>query len=427
MYLLRQGIKPVIVERDTFPRYHIGESMTGEGGAVVRDLGFETQMLEDGHQVKSGVTVFGTGRWFVPVMARAEDGSLENVTTWQVRRSTFDKMLLDGALAHGAELIQGHATRPLMDDDGAVTGVEVRMSDGGVCNIGSELLLDCSGHKTFLAAAGVTGPKYLGSYDKQIAIFSQITGGIRDEGGSRETQPGNTLIFYKGKYHWAWWIPIDDDVVSVGIVSPAAYFRSRNESREAFLERELKEIHPELSRRIPEVKLIEEARTYPNYSYQVRDFCGKGYICVGDAHRFIDPIFSFGLFLSMKEAQFVAPAAKAYLEGHNRDAQNPFADYQLHCEKGIDVIEDMIDCFWEHPLSFALLVHLRHRDPMTDIFAGRLYENQPSPLVHDFRRLLKRDRPYDCANTDYSVPIGSRYHPERAPLWEEGTAEIAQT
>jgi flavin-dependent dehydrogenase len=418
MYLLREGIKPVIIEKESFPRYHIGESMTGECGAVVRDLGLGDEMLKRNHPIKHGVRVFGKSSWFVPVMKRDENQQLADIFTWQVRRSDFDKMMLDEAVARGATLIRGQATKPIVAEDGAVKGVEVRTADGSMMKIESEILLDCSGQHTFLANAGVTGPKYLGHYDRQLAIFSQVAGGIRDEGGSRETEKDNTLIFYKEKYHWAWWIPIDDNIVSVGVVSPAAYFLDKAESKKDFLTRELHDLHPELTRRLPEINLVEEARAIKNYSYQVMRFCGKGYICIGDAHRFIDPIFSFGLYVTMKEAQYVAPIVKAYLDGAHRDDPNPFSEHEIFVEKGIDVLEDALDGFWEHPFSFAFLVHQRYREFMIDVFAGRIFEGQPSPAALSFRKLLQRERTYSSAG-EYSIPIGSRYHPERAPIWEE--------
>lgn len=114
-------------------------------------------------------------------------------------------------------------------------------------------------------------------------------------------------------------------------------------------------MNDELTRRLPTIDFAEDVHVIPNYSYQVKGFCGKGYICIGDAHRFIDPIFSFGLTVAMREAQLAAPEIKAYLDGANRDADNPFADHQLRCEQGADVLEDMIDLFWEQPLAFALL------------------------------------------------------------------------
>jgi 1H-pyrrole-2-carbonyl-[peptidyl-carrier protein] brominase len=415
MYLLREGINPIIIEKDTFPRYHIGESMTGECGGVVRDLGLGEKMLKRNHPIKQGVKVFGKHSWWVPVMARDGQGNLADQFTWQVRRSDFDKMMLDEAVSRGATLIHGQATKPLLNEDGSVRGIQVWTKDGKQLEIESEVLLDCSGQSTFLANQGVTGPKYLGSYDKQIAIFSQVVGGIRDNGDSRDLAKDNTLIFYKSKYHWAWWIPIDDEVVSVGVVSPAAYFLEQNESKRDYLTRELGELHPELSRRLPDIKLVEEARAIKNYSYQVKRFCGKGYVCIGDAHRFIDPIFSFGLYVTMKESQIAAPVIKAYLEGKNREQKNPFGEYQVYCEKGIDILEDALDGFWEHPFAFAYFVHNRYREFMIDVFAGRIYEGQPSPALEGFRQLLKRERMYD--DDIYSIPIGSRYHPERAAIW----------
>ena len=426
MFLLERGIKATIVEAESFPRYHIGESMTGAAGQVLRELGFEQEMYRQNYPVKQGVTVYGpTGisSWFVPVMGRKVDGQLFSWETWQVRRSSFDKMLLDAALARGANLVPGKALKPIVED-GVVRGAHVQMSGGGTQAIRSEVLLDCSGQATWLAnQGGVTGPKYLGAYDKQIAVFSQVAGAIRDDDSSPETRKGNTKIFYKKKYHWAWFIPIDDEIVSVGVVAPSAYFQSKGESTHDFLVRELQELNPELKRRLPDLSLVDDVRVIPNYSYQVKNFCGKGFLCIGDAHRFVDPIFSFGLSGALREAQFAAPAVCAYLEGAGRDLPNPFARHQLFCEKGIDVLEDVVDTFWEHPLAFALCVHERYRDQMIDMFAGRVYEheNQPSPALLAFRKLLNREgeRELSYVNDDlYSIPIGSRYHAERAPIWE---------
>src|SRR5208282_2732846 len=289
--------------------------------------------------------------------------------------------------------------------------------DGEVVDIETELLMDITGQATFLANNGVTGPKYLGSYDKQIAFFSQVVDTARDDGSSRETDPDNTLIFYQQKYHWAWFIPIEGNVVSVGVVSPSAYFLDKKESRKDFLTRELHQLNPIMNHYMPEIKLVEDVHVIPNYSYQVRGFTGKGYICIGDAHRFTDPIFSFGVTVTMREAQIAAPLIKEYLGGKHRDEARPFAEYEKFCERGSDVLEDMIDCFWEFPLGFAKYVHFDFKDQMTDVFAGRIYEHLPKDAMLAFRKSLKREREYTDGDT-YSIPIGSRYHPERASIWE---------
>ena len=427
MFLAEQGIKTTIIEAEDFPRYHIGESLTGGGGKVLRDLGLKDEMDGRGHPRKQGVKVYGSSAknsWFVPVTGRDENWHMFDWHTWQVRRSDFDTMMLEEAVRRGAELWPGRASKALLNDDGSVRGILVRSKDGGRLEIESEVLLDCTGQATWLAnQGGVTGPKYLGAYDKQVAFFSQVAGAVRDSGTTRDTDKDNTLIFYEKKYHWSWFIPLDQEVVSVGVVVPSALFLERKVNKQQFFVSMLDELNPEIRRRIPEVKLVEDVHVIPNYSYQVNGFTGKGFICIGDAHRFIDPIFSFGVTVAMREAQFVAPLVRAYLEGANRNGGNPFSDYELFCEKGIDVLEDMIDLFWEQPFAFAVGVHRRYTDYMKDMLAGRIYdhEHQPSPAALAFRKILARQEERERSYMErdlYSMPIGSRFHPERAPLWE---------
>jgi flavin-dependent dehydrogenase len=431
MYLARHGIEAVLVEKVPFPRYHIGESLTAEAGGLLRGLGFEQRMLDDGHPIKHGVKVLGTSDWWVPAMQRLPDGTLTDQITWQVRRSDFDAMMLEEAEARGATRVPGKVLKPLVDEDGTVRGLSVRSADGGDLTIEAEVVLDCSGQSTFMATHGVAGPKYLGAYDKQIAIFSQVVGYQRDEGGERDQMPGNTLIHYKDKFVWAWSIPLDDEVVSVGVVSPAQYFLDTGETKEDFIRRELRERHPDLARRTEDVEFVEPVHVIPNYSFQVSNWAGKGFICVGDAHRFIDPIFSFGVYVTIREASVAAEAVKAYLEGEGRDSDKPFHEHVVRAERGIDVLEDLIDAFWENPLAFAVFVHSRYRDALIDSFSGRIYAEDGVPTefpqaMHAFRKLLKRERSYDDDRL-FSVPIGSRFDPSRAPLWNSTLDSVETT
>ncbi len=420
MFLLQKGIKPVILEQEEFPRFHIGESMTGEAACALRRLGLEEKMIERGFQRKHGVRVFGSSaNWFIPVAGRDKNWELQPASTWQVRRSEFDAFMLWEAQQRGSEVIRGSARKVLRSDDGAVRGISVELPDGTMQDIETEVVLDCSGMATFLANQKVTGPKYLGSYDKQIAFFTHVKGAKRDPGTAGEMAQGNTLIFYQKKYHWSWFIPIDDEVVSLGLVLPTAEFLKHKQSPEEFMRSYLPTVHPELASRTEDIEYLEKVHVIPNYSFQVRGYCGKGFICIGDAHRFIDPIFSFGLSATIREAEFAVPHVISYLNGERRDEENPFEEHQRFCEKGSDVLEDMVDLFWEQPFAFATFVHHRYRPELTDAFAGRVYEHeqQPSRAIVQFRKLLNRERDYSHTD-DYSIPIGSRYHPERAALWE---------
>ena len=435
MRLLAKGIRPLIVERERFPRYHIGESMTGECGGIVRELGFGERMAAAGHPVKHGVCVYGAkagSEWWVPVMQRREDGELQEQVTWQVRRSVFDTMLLEEATRRGAELIDGVAVAPIMSDDRSrLQGARLRTADGSFVNVQAEMTLDCSGQAGFLARHKVTGPKYLGAYDKQVAVFSQVANYVRNNGEDRMLQPGNTHIFYTKKYHWAWAIPIDDEITSIGIVVPAQYLRDSKESKDDFVRREIRELNPGLAGRIADPELVEPAHVIPNYSFQVRNFAGPGYICVGDAHRFIDPIFSFGLYMAMVEAGLAADATAGYLEGKGRDAASPlFRDYMVHVERGIDILEDVIDMFWENPIAFAFVFHHKFREALIDVFAGRILTGMPERrldvAITAFRRVLKRERSYGESDM-ISVPIGSRFHAEREPLWNSALDSVETT
>lgn len=423
--LLERGITPLILEREEFPRYHIGEAMVAEGGRMVREMGLEPKLTPKNHTIKQGVRVFGSRGnpdWWVPVMKRTEDMSLEPSYTYSVRRDEWDKILLDEALARGAELVKGRALNPIMsDDESTLIGIRASLDDGSEVDIHAEMTLDCTGQASFLANKKVTGPKYMGSYDKQIALFSRVDNYERDPGGEDRTQaPGNTHIFYQKKYHWAWAIPIDEEVTSIGIVVPASTFRESGLNQHDFICQQLRELNSGLSNRVPELNLIEPPHVINNYSFQVRKFAGPGYVCIGDAHRFVDPIFSFGLYLAMSEATWVIPQVESWLDGVGRDSDNPFHEYMVRMETATDLIEDMIDTFWENPIAFALMTHNKFYEQILDLFAGRIYEGMRftdrSTLLDTFSRLLNRERVYDDMG-EFSIPIGSRYHPERAPLW----------
>lgn len=421
MFLLREGITPIVLEGEDFPRFHIGESFTGESAQTLRRLGLEDEMMRRGYPVKHGVKVYGSNAqnsWYVKVSSRDDNWNLYDNITWQVRRSDFDKMMQDEAVKRGANLMKGTATKVLRGEDGAVQGIEVRWPDGSLDEIRAKVTLDCSGQATFLANQKVTGPKYVGSYDKQVAFFTHVKGAIRGSGTTGPEAKDNTLILYHHKFHWAWFIPVDDERVSVGMVTPRADFLAKKQTPEEFFRSDIYTINPELKRRMPNLELAEKVHVVPNYSYQVRGFTGKGFICIGDSHRFIDPIFSFGVTVTMREAELAAPIVRDFLQGKLPESENPFKEHEITCEKGIDNLEDMIDLFWEQPFAFATFVHSRYQDEMTDAFAGRIYESehQPSKAILAFRKMLKRERTYD--QDDYSVPIGSRYHEERAALWE---------
>lgn len=388
LFLQQKGIDSVIVEKDPFPRFHIGESMTGECGNIVRALGFGEEMEQRRHPIKQGVQVFGPqgkNSFWVPVMRRDAEGKLVDSTTWQVRRSDFDEMLLNAAKESGLKVVEGRAIRPLVNEDSSIRGVMVQTQDGAIIEIESDVLVDASGPATFLHKAGLTSEKERGLYDNQVAIFSHVKGALRDE-------VDNTLIFYRAKNHWAWFIPIDAEVVSIGIVVPADYFAAQGESKQDFFLRDLQEVNPKLTERVQDIALVEEVRAISNYSYHIKQFTGKNYLAIGDSHRFVDPIFSFGLFFAVSEARLASEAIARYLGGETAGEEMPFTEYQAVAERGQDVIQSVLDCFWEQPYSFAFFAHSRYTEDLIDMFAGRIYNEEPSPGLVAIRNRVNNGR-----------------------------------
>jgi 1H-pyrrole-2-carbonyl-[peptidyl-carrier protein] brominase len=375
LYLIQQGVKPIIVERQNFPRFHIGESLSGECGNSVRKLQLQTELVAQNYPTKHGVNVYnphGTSFWVEVKQRCPETDALIPNTTWSVLRSSFDKILFDAAIARGAQLMQCEAVSALTEGD-RVVGLQIRTAGGALENLYCEVLADCSGQGTFLASRGITGPKVKGTYSNQIAVFSQVEDMILDNGDDASQKPGNTLIFYKEHHHWAWAIPLTPRLMSVGVVTPARYFKAQGLDQTEYLRREMMSLNPDLTRRITKTSFAEEVRTISSYSYATTDYAGKGFICVGDSHEFADPIFSFGVFLAMREGEFAAEAILKHLGEETNGAENPFAQYLEVTREGQDAIRDVIDTFWEYPLVFTRMAAGPAQDDITDLFAGRVY------------------------------------------------------
>ncbi|MYT29245.1 MULTISPECIES: NAD(P)/FAD-dependent oxidoreductase [unclassified Streptomyces] len=387
IHLAQRSIRSVVVERETFPRFHIGESLTGDSGDLLREMGLEERVAALRPPVKYGITVFGPHarhQFFVPIKGRGEHG-LYDSTSWQVRRADFDTMMLERAREAGAEVVKGRASEPLMDGD-RVVGVRVRLDSGEVREIRSDVLVDASGQKTFLANAGLAGPKRSGAYARQMAVYSHFTGAVRDEGPAW----GNTLTFFREKYQWCWFIPLDSETTSIGFVIPTDYFHGHDESPTEFVRRELREFNSELARRTEDVTMVEDVHVTTNYSYTTERFSGPGWVCIGDAHRFVDPLFSYGLNITVAESRRVAQDIALLFSGEITDTRRPFAAFEEWSRRGTEVAQTMLDGFWESTFTFGMLIR-EEEDGFIDLFSGRLWMTD-NPALPRLEAALVRSR-----------------------------------
>jgi FADH2-dependent halogenase len=338
-YLAQAGTSVLILEKTAFPRYHIGESLTGISTNVLNDFGLGSELDRRKFPRKGGVKVIGKdaeSEFFVPVLQ----------STWQVRRDEFDQMLLDNAIGKGATHRRACVNRVIRDGE-KVTGVAYTLhGEQDEREVRCRVLADASGQAALLSRAGVAGPIVPTVFGKQVALFAQFPGARRDPG----IMGNNTFLFYSETNHWAWFIPLSPDLVSVGIVLPGEKVRQSGGAEAAF-RWGAEHLNPDLAERLRGCEMVEPVRAATNYSYSVDPFVGPGWLAVGDAHQFSDPIFSFGVSFAMLEAREASRAILKSFEDGNQAAS--FHEYRDFCVRGQTAALDVIRYFWQFPVFFG--------------------------------------------------------------------------
>ncbi|MEE8056556.1 MAG: NAD(P)/FAD-dependent oxidoreductase [Pseudomonadales bacterium] len=376
-YLAQSGKKVLCLEKSKFPRFHIGESLTGSAGQIIKELGLVEDMNRLDFPQKPGVTVIGNNansEFFVPVLN----------PTWQVRRSDFDDLLYKRASQSGVIQRTGIATDVIKDGE-KIVGLTYR-HDGQTINAKATVVVDASGQGAFLSKKKIAGERKIDSFSRQIAFYTHYENVERDPGAFSK----NTSIFYSDVLHWAWIIPISSTVDSLGIVIPVEVFREKCKTPEAALQWGLDSINPELTRRFANAKQVENVRAMADYSYRIEPYVGDGWLCIGDAHRFLDPIFSFGVSFAMLEGRKSAQAICQVLEGEHW--QSPFYEFRDWSDTGQDIACDLIQYFWKYPVFFGYqMQNTVLRREVIRLFGGECFEPQSMTAPAIFRKGLMED------------------------------------
>lgn len=375
--LAKGGVRVLALERHEFPRYRIGESLTVSAGNIIREWGLDEEMGRRDFPVKTGVKVVGTSarsEFFVPVAA----------PTWQVRRSEFDKMLLDHAVAAGADHRWG-SVKQILRDGATVTGVAYRPQGSRtdqLVKVHAKVVVDASGHGAVLSTHQIAGRRQVEAFDRQIALFTQFEHARRDPG----EMGNNTLIFYGSKHHWGWFIPLSSTHTSVGCVIPTTKYKQVGGDPDAVMAWALENVNPDLHRRVDGIAQTEPVRVIRNYSYRIDPFVGDGWLCVGDSHRFADPIFSFGVSFAMTEARAAACAVLEALQ--HGDCAQPFSDYAEYSDRGQQAAVDLIRYFWKFPAFFQFQTRGETRSDMIRLLGGDCFTTDHIPVLDMMRRSL---------------------------------------
>lgn len=380
LLLARRGLSVLVLDRETFPRYHIGESLTGTAGDFIERHGLTGDMARLDFPSKPGVKVVGREakhEFYVPVLR----------PTWQVRRAEFDELLLQRAVAQGAEHVLG-LVRSVIFEGGRAVGVILSSANDDQREVRCSMVVDASGQSAFFSRQGIAGPRRVEAFNRQIALYSQFEGVEPDVGECENA----TVIFYRDTYHWSWLIPISSTAVSIGVVLPITSFKVRGDSAETVMQWGLDELNPELTRRCRGATQTEPMRVTRNYSYRVEPFVGPGWLCVGDSHRFTDPIFSFGVSFALTEAEAATDTIESVLRDPSIEP-SALAEYAAYCTRGQNRAADLIRYFWKFPPFFSYMTRSEHGGDIIRLLAGDCFSVEPLAASVEMKKSIE-DSPF---------------------------------
>lgn len=303
--LVERGWKVVLLEKDQHPRFHIGESLLPMNLPILDQLGVLDQVREIG-VVKPGIEICSNrhlGRSQTFYFERALDGVHPHA--FQVRRSEFDHLLLRNSAERGVAVHERVQVKDVVFRPGATSIVQTVDGAGRQKDWEARFVVDASGRNAFLSTR--LGLKQKNRQHNSAAIFAHFKNTVRRSGKDE----GNIGLYWFD-HGWFWMIPLREDVMSVGAVCWPDYLKTRRNSLEDFLWDTIR-LSPGVHDRMKNAELIGKALATGNYSYRSRRMWGDGYILVGDAYAFVDPVFSSGVYLAMSSASMGAEAVDACL------------------------------------------------------------------------------------------------------------------
>ncbi|HEX6210560.1 MAG TPA: NAD(P)/FAD-dependent oxidoreductase, partial [Methylomirabilota bacterium] len=368
--LAQHGRRVTLFERERFPRFHIGESLIPETYWVLRRLGMLPKMQQSRFVKKHSVQfVSATGRESAPFYF-ADNKPGECSQTWQVVRSEFDRMMLEHAREHGVDAREGaHVLEVLFEGDRAV-GVRVQEADGVRREVRAEVVVDASGQ-----AALLQNRFKLRIWDPVLnkgAIWTYWRGAYRDTGRDE----GATMVLQTAdRRGWFWYIPLHDDTVSVGVVAPFDHLFKRKDGHERTYLDEVERC-PAVSRRLAGAARATGYFATRDYSYRARQVAGDGWVLVGDAFGFLDPLYSSGVLLALKSGELAADAIAEGLASGDISATQ-LGKWGPGFNRGIDRMRRLV-CEYYDGFSFGRFVrqypHLR--GTITDLLIGDLFTDK---------------------------------------------------
>jgi len=368
--LAQQGLSVQLYERERFPRFHIGESLIPETYWVLERLGMLDQMRASPFVHKHSVQfINATGKLSAPFYFW-DNKPHECSQTWQVVRSEFDQMMLNNARRHGVEAHEGVQVTDVLFEGDRATGIRIRTADGATRDVPAKVVVDASGQSGLLQHK-----RKLRVWDPTLnkgAIWTYWQGAYRDTGRNE----GATMVIQTpDRQGWFWNIPLHDNRVSIGVVGPFDYLFKGRENHEKTYQEEVERC-PAVQERIANATRITGYFATRDYSYRSTEVAGDGWVLVGDAFAFLDPLYSSGVLLALKSGELAADAIVEGLKNNDVSAAQ-LGKWGPAFNQGVDRMRRLV-CEYYDGFSFGQLMRNNPelRGTVTDLLIGDLFTDK---------------------------------------------------
>lgn len=365
LYLRRLGYAPVVLEKEKFPRFHIGESLLPWNLELFEDLGIQDAIRKAGFVRKYGAEFVSACGEHVRKFYFRDATEPGPGLAYQILREEFDQLLLDRARESGADVRERHTVTDVTDRG---DGWEVRVTpEGGEPYVlNARMLIDASGQHTFLASR--MRLKRIDPKHRRFAVFSHFRGVERSPG----EDGGNILIIPFGEGHWFWFIPLASGITSIGAVVTKDTIHAHRHDLEGYLMDRI-QATPALVSRMAHATRAWDVRTLSDFSYSTSRLAGDRFVMVGDAAAFLDPVFSSGVLMAMTSARTAAMAIDRGFRANDL-RRRAFRHYEAGQRRLIKEYFRLIRA-WYRPEYLEMFMNpsskLRLQAAVTTLLAGR--------------------------------------------------------
>lgn len=387
-YLAKAGISAAVFESGVFPREHVGESLVPAVIPVMHEIGVIDKIEEAGFPRKYGAawtsteTRSASGEFDISshtlefaqiAYEEREQPGVDRVYAWHVDRGRFDEILLDHARELGAAVFEGTRVTRVDFSDPARPVLQTR-TDGHCADVTVRMVADASGRQTMLGSQlrlKVPDPVF-----NQYAVHTWFEGLDRKALATRPEEADFIFVHYLPlEDTWVWQIPITKSITSVGVVSQKKRFRAAKDDLDKFFWESVG-TRPELGGALKSSERLRPFKVEGDYSYGMRQITGDAMVLIGDAARFVDPIFSSGVSVAMNSARLAAKdIIAAHASGDFRAGS--FRNYADTLRRGVQIWYDFITMYYRLNVLFTAFIHdPAYRIDVIRMLQGDVYDTE---------------------------------------------------